>query len=352
MKRVLFFGIYDPKYARNRVLHEGFKRNGWEIVECRMDPAANRGILKYWKLFRLGLKARREKYDLIVVCFPGQTVMPLARLLFGPHVVFDAFLSVYDSNVFDRKVYIDGSVRAWRDKMLDTWSCKIAQKVLLDTNQHIDYFVKTFNIARDKFIRIWISADDTIFFPTNIPEAAVFTVHFHGTFIPLQGIQYIIEAANILRDEEIRFRIVGSGQERGRIERQIEELRLDNIEWIPKVPVEKIPGYMASAHVVLGIFGDTEKTKRVIPNKVYEAMAMGKAIITGDTPAIHELEGASSALALVPVANSKVLAHAILELKKDQNRREELGRAARALFERELLPEHMVAELLPKILEA
>ncbi|MBI5469847.1 glycosyltransferase [Candidatus Kaiserbacteria bacterium] len=349
MRCILFFGIYDPRYARNRVLYEGFKRNGWEITECHVDPKVNRGILKYLKLFLLGLKAWRERYDLVLVCFPGHTVMPLARFLFGPRVVFDAFLSVYDSNVFDRKVYPANSLRAWRDKMLDTWSCKLARKVLLDTNQHIEYFVKTFGISREKFIRMWISADDTMFFPTNIPEAAVFTVHFYGTFIPLQGIQYIIEAANILRDEDIRFRIVGSGQERERIERQIEDFKLDTIEWIGKVPVERVPGYMAGAHVVLGIFGDTEKTKRVIPNKVYEAMAMGKAIITADTPAIRELEGASAALKLIPVANAKALADAILELKNDSGRRKILGLSARALFERECLPEQIIKNLIEEL---
>ena len=349
-KTILFFGIYDRNYARTRVLQNGFGRNGWEIRECHVDPRKHKGLVKYWRLFLLGLQARKEAHDLVLVGFPGQSVVWLARLLFGPDIVFDAFLSQYDSNVFDRKLYSQNSWRARKDKWLDTWSCRLARKVLLETNEHIEYFVTTFGIPREKFERIWISADDTIFFPTSVPEEARFTVHFHGMFIPLQGISYIVRAAGILRDEDIHFRIVGRGQEWELIQKLVEELGLkDRIECTGKVPLEKIPGYMAGAQIVLGIFGDTEKTKRVIPNKVYEAMAMGKCVITADTAAVRELPGSREALALVPVADAQALADMIRVLKSDEARRLEFGRKARALFEKELLPEHMVAELLTKI---
>jgi glycosyltransferase involved in cell wall biosynthesis len=347
MKKLLYFGIYDRKYARTLVIQHGFERNGWQVDECHVDPKVHRGIGKYFKLFSLGLQARKKNYDLVIVGFPGQSVVWLARLLFGRDIIFDAFLSLYDSNVFDRKLYPENTWRAKKDKWLDTWSCKLAKKVLLETNQHIEYFVETFGIPREKFERIWISADDAMFFPMHVPEDPKFTVHFHGMFIPLQGIKYIVEAAGILRDEDIHFRIVGGGQEYDMIQELVQELKLEGrIEFTGKVPVEKIPGYMASAHIVLGIFGDTEKTKRVIPNKVYEAMAMGKATITADTPAIQELEGSSDALSLVPVSDAKAIAGAILALRSDESKRKHLGHAARALFEKELLPEKMVAKLL------
>jgi glycosyltransferase involved in cell wall biosynthesis len=182
-------------------------------------------------------------------------------------------------------------------------------------------------------------------------EGDTFTVHFHGTFIPLQGIKYIIEAADILGDEDIHFRIIGSGQEFEMIKKLVTEKRLESkIEFTGKVPIEKLPGFMASAQIVLGIFGDTEKTKHVIPNKVYEAMAMGKCIITADTPAIHELDGSTAALFLVPVADSKALANAILTLRRDANKRRELELTSRDIYERELLPQIMVKKLLPSLL--
>lgn len=349
--KVLYFGIYDRGYARTKVIQNGFTRNGWEVSECHVDPKTHKGLGKYLSLFKKGLAARNEKYDLVIVGFPGQSVVWLARILFGKHIVFDAFLSLYDSNVFDRKLYAQNSWRARKDRWLDTWSCKLAHKVLLETDQHIEYFVETFGIPREKFERIWISADDTVFKPSEKPGPEKFTVHFHGMFIPLQGVRYIVEAIDLLRDEDIHFRLVGGGQEFDMIRKLVAEKGLgERIEFTGKVPLDKIPGYMADSHIVLGIFGDTEKTKRVIPNKVYEAMAMGKCTITADTPAIRELEGSGEALALVPVSDGKAIADTILGLKNDAPERNRLGHAASALYNKELRPEHMIKALLKSLL--
>ncbi len=135
--------------------------------------------------------------------------MWLARILFGPPIIFDAFLSLYDSNVFDREVYGKRDPRAWKDWLFDKISCMMARKVFLDTNAHIDYFAKTFGTPREKMIRVWISADDSTFYPRQVALEETFTVNFHGTFIPLQGVQTIIEAADILREEQIDFQSEG-----------------------------------------------------------------------------------------------------------------------------------------------
>jgi glycosyltransferase involved in cell wall biosynthesis len=347
MKTILFFGIYDRTYARTVVLRNGFERNGWRVEECHLDARANKGLSKYWKLARMGLRARREKHDLVLVGFPGHTVVWLARLLFGPKIIFDAFLSIYDANVFDRKIYSKNSWRAKKDRLLDLWSCKLAERVLLDTNAHIDFFVKTFGIPREKFLRVLIGADDTVFTPSHAQEDSIFTIHFHGTFIPVQGVDYIVEAARLLRDTDVRFRIIGSGQEAVRVDRMIQEYNFGNvIERISKIPVTQVPGYLARAHVTLGLLGDRERIQRAIPNKVYEAMAMGKATITADTIAIRELPDVEQALVLVPPADPRALADAILVLRSNRERRLALGKAARELFEKECLPEKVVADLL------
>jgi len=347
MKTVLFFGFYDRKYSRTKVLKVGFGQNGWEVEECHVDPRIYRGFGKYIRLFLQGLKVRRKKYDIVLVGFPGHNAAPVARLLFGSKVIFDAFLSQYETNVLDRKMYAANSWRARKDRLLDTWGCKLASKVLLDTQSNINFFVKEFSLPQEKFIRVFVGADDELFFPAPTPEEAEFTVHFHGTFIPVQGIQYIVEAADMLRNLGIHFRIVGHGQESSKIDADIKRRGLEGvIERVPKVPVEQIPGFMAGAHIVLGLFGDNDRGLRAIPNKVYEAMAMGKAIITEDGSGIRELSYVAEMFLLVPPANARALADAILALKANSDKRLELGRKARAFFEHELMPRKMVAGLL------
>ena len=43
------------------------------------------------------------------------------------------------------------------------------------------------------------------------------------------------------------------------------------------------------ADICLGIFGNNLKAQLVIPNKIYEAIACGKLVVTANQPAIDEI---------------------------------------------------------------
>lgn len=308
--RILYFGSYDPNYARNRVLISGLKQNGVDVLECRDNSP---GIKKFIRLYQKhrGLK---NQYDVIIVGFLGQQIVPFAKLICRKPIILDAFLSLYDSNVFDRKVVKKGSLRAFYYWMLDWVSMKLADVVLFDTNQHIQYASKEFGIKINKFKRIWIGAADDVFYPMPKSASNEFLVIFHGSFIPLQGIEYILRAAKICEKEEIKFLIIGDGQEKKKMLTLAGQLGLKNVEFIGFMSQELIRGKIAEADVCLGIFGDTKKTLRVIPNKVYECLAMRKPVVTADTPATRELFNEDDMM-LVKVADPESLADGLLRLK-------------------------------------
>lgn len=342
-----FFGIYDPLYSRNRVLIRGFLENGYRVVLCRVSPREHRGISKYFLLVREYLRVRKHPFSFVIVAFPGHTVVWLARLLFGRPIVFDAFVSLYDSNVFDRKLYGAASLRGRLDWLRDYASARIADVVLFDTEAHIEYFVQTFRLPREKFLAVPVGTDEQVFHPHVQPPAEEPVVHFHGTFIPLHGIQYILEAARLLADEPLRFRIVGGGQESHRVREEAAKLGLTNVDFVDSVPFEQLPGIIASAQICLGIFGDSEKASRVVPNKVFEYMMIGKPIITEDSPAIRALFVTDALpLVLVQSADAAALAAAIRALSRDAARRRELGLAARAFATAHFTARTIVAGLL------
>jgi glycosyltransferase involved in cell wall biosynthesis len=233
---------------------------------------------------------------------------------------------------------------------LDWLPAKLADLILLDTFSHIEYFAATFGIAKNKFQRILVGTDDSelYFDPTLAAARDFFLVHFHGGFLPLQGIEFIVGAAKILESENIRFNIIGRGQEYNKIKALAKESNVGNIEFIEPVPYQRLRQYISAADICLGIFGQSAKTGRVIPNKVYEAAACGKAIVSARGPAIIEVFTDRENIILCRAADENDLAAKILELKNDQDLKNQVGESALKLYREKLTPLAVTHDLFDK----
>ena len=164
---ICFFGIYNPKYPRNRVLISGLKQNDVNVIECGTEL---KGVKKYFDLIKKHWEIRKE-YDILFVAFPGWHSMILAKFLTRKPIIFDAFISVYDSAVFDRKNTKQYSLKARYFWFIDWLACVLADKVILDTNEHIKYFVSEFGLKKEKFERIFVgSFAETFSLPGNIKK--------------------------------------------------------------------------------------------------------------------------------------------------------------------------------------
>jgi len=335
--KVLYFGSYDPDYPRNRTIIKGLRENGVDVTEYRFSP-----VIRAWPKVIRDYNYRGD-HDVVVVGYLGHNDIPIARLLTKlarKPLVFDAFVSLYDSYVFDRKIVKQNSLRAKYYFYLDKFACMMSDLVLLDTNEQIDYFSREFSIRRGKFKRIFVGTDDTIFYPRqNTKINDNFTVAFYGTFIPLHGIQYIVRAAKLLEGyKDIKFEILGSGQTYQSIMNLCDELKIGNITLKERVSYEELPDFIAQGDVCLGIFGDTPKAKRVIPNKVYEILAMAKPLITGNSPAAREVLTDKENCILCPMAHAEAIAKSILLLKNDDSLREKISQNGYLLFQQRFTP--------------
>ena len=342
--KICFFGIYDSKYSRNRVLMRGLRENGVEIIECNSRLI---GVKKYFDLIKKHRKISGE-YDVMLVAFPGYQAMILAKFLIRKPIIFDSFFSIYNSAVEDRKTRRKFSLRGVYYWFLDWLSCTLANDVLLDTEANIDYFVKKFRIKKGKFIRVFVGTDSSIFYPREVVKNEKFLVHFHGTFIPLQGTEYIIKAVDLLRDEDIEFQVIGTGQEYCRVRKIADNLGLKNINWIDRVDYEELPRHISKADACLGIFGDTSKADLVIPNKVFEDLACRRPIITASTRAIKELLTDRENVILCNRADSSDLAKKILLIKNDESLRSIVAQAGYELFRNSLLETDTTKHIISK----
>jgi glycosyltransferase involved in cell wall biosynthesis len=196
---------------------------------------------------------------------------------------------------------------------------RLANLLLLDTRSHAEYFEELFRLPPHSVRHVYLGAEVDIFRRDVAVKKhkAVFTVLFYGQFIPLHGIDTIVHAAKILEksSEKVRFILIGKGQEQPRIDALIGELGIKTIKRISWVKYDKLINCIHQADICLGIFASSGKATRVIPNKVYQILAAGKPLITGDTPAIRELLSENPNIRLVEPGNAEKLATAILDLR-------------------------------------
>ncbi len=330
--RICYFGHYDPEYSRNRIIQKVLRRAGAEVIDV------NDHSVRLRRYYNLSKKIIREHFDLMIVGFMGHTDVPLAKLicrLRRAPLVFDVFISLYDTYVIDRGHYKPGSLMAHKLYYTDAIALRLADRVLLDTDTHIRYFKNTFGISERKFRRIWIGADDEVFRHQNNPvKNQGFTVLFFGTFIPLQGIEHIIAAASILErsGEDVRFVLAGSGQTYSRMREAVEREGIRNVDFLGRVVYENLPALIQRSDLCLGIFGTTPKAGRVIPNKVFESLAMSRCVITADTQAIGEALTHGENIWLVESGSGEQLAEAISTLKRDKPLRERIAKNGYEFF--------------------
>lgn len=334
--RIVFWGTYDLGKPRNRILLRGLRENGVDVVEIHRDIwsgvedksslTGGRRLLRLlllWLFAYPGLVARylgAPRHDAVVVGYLGQfdvlVLWPFARLR-GVPVVWDAFLSLYDTVVEDRRLVSSRHPAARLLFAVEWLACRAACRIVLDTRTHADYFAAKFGVAPERFAVAFVGVEPEAFpprlcgGPLPAPNTPL-TVLFYGQFIPLHGVETIVRAAQLTADERIDWVLIGQGQEEGRIRALIDAGPAVRLRWIPWVPYAELKNWIHRADLCLGIFSAGGKAARVIPNKVFQILATGTPLITRDSPAIRELlSPATVGVRLVPPDDPAALAEAV-----------------------------------------
>ena len=317
----IYGNLYGAKHRSNIVL-EALKRNNIEVVEC---SNRDNGILADLKsLVRFIFK--KGKCDLVLAGFISQYWLWILKLLTRKKIIMDGYISSYETLVTERGTYNEKSLKGRLIYALEKSACKLSDKVLIDTNAMIEYFVRLYGIERDKFARSLECSNTNIFYPRNIKKKTKkFVVLYHGAFLPLHGVNYILEAAKILENDDIEFWILGKGITLDESLRLAKKLNVKKVKFLGFKPYEEMPLYLAQCDVGLGIFKILDKNERIIPNKIFELIAMKKPVITMDAKAIHELLEDRKSIMLCKAGDSVDLAKKILELKKDNELRERIA---------------------------
>jgi glycosyltransferase involved in cell wall biosynthesis len=357
---VLVFGTYDARaHPRVQVVIDGLREHGLEVEECNaplgLDTAGRVDLLAKpwktpafaarltWRWLSLWRRARDARpADVVLVPYLGHFDVHLARRRFPDTViVLDHFISGSDT-AKDRGV--SGPLRDRLLNRVDHAALRTADVVMVDTDEHRELMPEW---ARRKAVVVLIGAPDGWVAPGrpaydgSRPMKAI----FFGLFTPLQGSVTIGQALGLLADEDrIEVTMAGEGQELAAA-RQAASTN-PRVDWRGMVAFEAMPALTAEHDVCLGIFADNPKGLRVVPNKVYQGIRSGCAIVTSDTNPQRRTLGELAVF--VRPGDPRALAEALRALAADPSRVAALQAASRAASDR-FGPAGVVGDLVIRI---
>ena len=303
---VLAFGTYNVrKHPRVGILIDGLRENGCTVEEINhpllLSTAQRVEILKkpwrlvgfactilgLWRRLRHDAKAwmsRNGRPDAVLVGYMGHFDVLLA------HRVFHGVPIILDHLIFAADTARDRGAKGLKVRLLarlDRMALDAADLVLTDTDEH----ARMISPSDEGMVvpvgapREWYEAGH------NAPDARSRDIVFYGLYTPLQGTPVIAKAVRIMADHGVtpHVTLIGKGQDYAKVRRILDGL--GNVEFLDWVEPERLPSVVASHAMSLGIFSTTPKGMRVVPNKVYQSMAAGCAVVTSDTPPQRRMLG-------------------------------------------------------------
>ena len=349
--RVIVWGTYDTSKPRVRLLLRGLREAGVELIEIHApiwEGVADKGTLGKGSALWFGLRLlasyprliwrfmRAPRADAILVSYPGHLdvlVLWLFAKLRGMPVLWDVFLSAYNTVVEDRQKLQAGGLAARVIRAFEKLAVRAVARPFMDTRSHADYLAALAGLDADDVGHVPVGVEPEAFPPAqSIPgQDGLIKVLFYGQFIPLHGIETIVEAARLDADKRIRWTLIGKGQMEPHIRRMLNETPLAHLDWIPWVDYAALITHIHAADVCLGVFGTTDKAGRVIPNKVFQILSAGKPLVTRESADLRALVGPDPAVGFVAPGDPDALLHAVLEMAETTS-------AANAPYHSEIWP--------------
>jgi len=240
---------------------------------------------------------------------------------------------------------------------LESLSYRLARRVITLTRGMREELIER-GIPAEKIVHISQGADLSLCSPRS-PDNAFSRAHglgnkfvclYTGNHGLVAGLEYVLEAARLLQDQEdIVFILMGEGTGKPALQQLARDMGLPNVRFLDPVPKLAIPEVIAAASVCLDCVRNVSVTHRFMPSKFFDYAACGRPILSnlgGESAELLDRYGAG--LPTNP-ADASSLAEAVKELRADPERRMRMGENARRLAE-EVLDRRLVADAFERLL--
>lgn len=162
------------------------------------------------------------------------------------------------------------------------------------------------------------------------------TVLYSGTHGLVHGMEVILEAADILRDDErVRFLMVGDGVAKDGLVSEARRRSLGNIEFAPSVQPLDLVDTIRGADICVATTTGGEFSSSTIPVKIFDYMACAKPVVAAVSGDAREVLEASGGGVVIEPGDGAGLAEAIRRLLGDQAERDAMGASGLEFVSRE-----------------
>jgi glycosyltransferase involved in cell wall biosynthesis len=352
--RVCYFGTYRAGYTRNQIVLKGLQAQAdvvvyichstlWQGIEDRVVQASGGWRRpRFWGRVLSAYRAliqdhrRTPDYDVMLIGYPGQFDAYLGRRLAharGRPVALDILMSLH-LVAEERGLTTAHPTTGRLIFQLEQGGLRRPDLLIAENPEYGGYIATKYALPPERFRYVPHGADETIFHPRPLrPPADQLRVTYHGGYLPSHGMDVILGAADRLREQtDVRFHFYGSGPEKERIVRQAETLSLPNVTFHGFVSQDELLDSLAQAHFCLGVFGTTRQAQFTVQNKVWEGLAMGRPVVTADSPTVRAALADRREIYLIERNSPDALAAALRELKDDPAQRERIAAEGHARY--------------------
>lgn len=162
-----------------------------------------------------------------------------------------------------------------------------------------------------------------------LAKGAPFVVGYAGNLGIAQGLGIVLDAAELLHDDDIRFVIVGDGPVGSELRGRVALRGLTNVEVRPGVPTDAVGAFLASCHALLVPLRAHSLLESFVPSKLFDAMAVGRPVIVAARGEAAVITREAQCGVVVAPEDGGALAVEVRALASDPDRARALGAAGR-----------------------
>ena len=303
---------YDQQnYVRAYTLRKGLEASS--DVEVINIANSHKGLLRYIEVPFKILKARfTSRPDAYLVTFRGyEMLLYMVLTLVRKPIIFDELIN-FTEWMDEHKLIKPGNWKYNAFRKFYGWQSRKCRIILADTDAHAKYSAELNGMELSRYRTIPVGTNEDVFaYRPNAQPKKPFTVFYYGNMLPLHGLQYVLDAAVMLKDVPgIKFHFVG-GKDKAEAACATAKEQGANVEYQRWVDFEKLPAIAASAGLTIGgPFGNTLQSRFVVTGKTYQFMSLGAPVLIGQNEVNEDFKDMQNCL-MVPQANADAISQAI-----------------------------------------